>query len=42
MTRLRRLNIGVGAAHLLQGIVILVLSNDFAISVEAKVQDGPP
>ncbi len=39
---LRRWNIGVGLAHLLQGIVILLLSNGFAIPVQAKVQDGPP
>jgi hypothetical protein len=40
--QLRRWNVGVGVAHLLQAIVILVLSNDFAIPVEAKVQTGPP
>ena len=39
---LRRWNIGVGLAHLLQGIVILLLSNGFSIPVQAKVQDGPP
>ncbi|MDJ0768023.1 MAG: heliorhodopsin HeR [Ilumatobacter sp.] len=39
---LRRWNVGVGVAHLLQAIVLLVLSNDFAIPVEARVQDGPP
>ena len=42
MARLRRLNGVVGATHLLQAVVILVLSNDFAIAVEAKVQTGPP
>jgi hypothetical protein len=39
---LRRWNVGVGLAHLIQAIVILVISNDFAIAVQAKVQDGPP
>jgi hypothetical protein len=39
---LRRWNIGVGLAHLVQGIFILSLSNGFAIPVQAKVQDGPP
>jgi len=39
---LRRWNIGVGTAHLLQAVVLVVLSNDFAIPVQAKVQDGPP
>lgn len=42
MKGLRSWNIGVGMAHLLQAIVILALSNDFAIPVQAKVQDGPP
>jgi hypothetical protein len=39
---LRRWNIGVGVAHLVQAVVLLVLSNDFAIPVVAKVQTGPP
>ncbi|MDH3754085.1 MAG: heliorhodopsin HeR [Acidimicrobiia bacterium] len=39
---LRRWNIGVGTAHLVQAVAILALSNDFAIPVQAKVQDGPP
>jgi bacteriorhodopsin len=39
---LRRWNIGVGLAHLIQGIVILLLSNGFSIPVQATVQDGPP
>jgi hypothetical protein len=42
LVNLRRWNIGVGVAHLAQAIVILVVSNDFAIPVQAKVQDGPP
>jgi Heliorhodopsin len=40
--RLRRWNIGVGLAHLFQAIAILILSNDFSIPVEGKVQTGPP
>ena len=39
---LRQWNIGVGIAHLVQGIFILTLSNGFAIPVQGKVQDGPP
>lgn len=39
---LRRWNIGVGLAHLVQGIFILALSNGFSIPVQAGVQDGPP
>lgn len=39
---LRRWNLGVGAAHLVQAIVVLLLSNDFAIAVESTVQTGPP
>ena len=42
MKSLRRWNIGVGATHLVQAVVILALANDFAIPVQAKVQDGPP
>jgi hypothetical protein len=39
---LRRWNIGVGIAHLVQAMFILALSNGFAIPVEGKVQSGPP
>ena len=39
---LRRWNIGVGLAHLVQGVLVLMLSNGFSIPVQAKVQDGPP
>ncbi len=39
---LRKLNGIVGAVHLAQAVVILLLANDFAIAVESKVQTGPP
>lgn len=39
---LRRWNIGVGLAHLVQAVVVLAISSDFAIPVVADVQDGPP
>lgn len=39
---LRRWNLGVGIAHLVQGVIILAISNGFAIPVQGKVQDGPP
>jgi hypothetical protein len=39
---LRRWNVGVGFVHLVQAVVIIAISNDFAIPVQAKVQDGPP
>jgi hypothetical protein len=42
LARLRRWNVGVGLAHLVQGVMILLLSNGFSIPVQAKVQDGPP
>jgi hypothetical protein len=42
MANLRRWNVGVGLVHLVQAIVILVISNDFAIPVESRVQTGPP
>lgn len=40
--RLRALNVGVGLAHLAQGVVILVLANDFATPVTATFLAGPP
>ena len=40
--RLRALNIGVGIAHLAQGIVILALANDFATPVTGTFLSGPP
>jgi hypothetical protein len=39
---LRRWNTGVGLAHLVQAVVIVVISTDFAITVVAAVQTGPP
>ena len=42
LERIKSLNTAVGAAHLLQAIVMIFIANDFAIAVEAKVQDGPP
>ena len=35
-------NLGVGLIHLVQGVVILVISTSFAIPVIANVQTGPP
>ncbi len=42
MVRLRRLNLIVGLAHLIQGVLILVLSSGFSIPVLASFADGPP
>ncbi len=42
LRRLRALNIGVGLAHLAQGVVILLLANDFATPVTATFLGGPP
>jgi hypothetical protein len=42
MASLRRWNAGVGLVHLAQGLLVLLLANDFAIAVEAPVQTGPP
>jgi Heliorhodopsin len=39
---LRALNVVVGLAHLVQGVVILLLANDFATPVTAAFLDGPP
>lgn len=39
---LRRLNVVVGLAHLVQAVVIVLIANDFAIPVVAPVQTGPP
>lgn len=42
LSTLRTLNLAVGAAHLVQAVVILALENDFSIPVVAPVQTGPP
>jgi Heliorhodopsin len=40
--RLRALNLGVGFAHLVQGLLILALANDFATPVTGSFLAGPP
>ena len=40
--RLRMYNALMGTVHLVQGILILFLSNDFALSVHATFMQGPP
>lgn len=42
MRNLRNWNLGVGSLHLVQAIVILLISSSFAIPVVATVQTGPP
>lgn len=42
LRNLRVWNAGVGAAHLVQGVVILAVSASFAIPVVASVPSGPP
>ena len=42
LANLRTWNLGVGGLHLVQGILILVLSSSFAIPIIATVQTGPP
>ncbi|MEY4131629.1 MAG: hypothetical protein RLZZ31_1753 [Actinomycetota bacterium] len=42
LANLRIWNLGVGALHLVQGIVILLISSAFAIPIVATVQTGPP
>lgn len=41
-TRLRWFNAGAGLLHLVQGLVVLALTNDFAIPVTAIFLEGPP
>jgi hypothetical protein len=41
-SRLRTYNIVMGALHALQGILVLVLANDFTLPVIATFMDGPP
>lgn len=40
--RLRAYNVGMGALHLLQALIILALANDFALPVTATFLEGPP
>jgi len=40
--RLRSYNLAMGAVHLAQAIVILALSNDFALPVHGTFMQGPP
>ncbi|MCX6509399.1 MAG: heliorhodopsin HeR [Actinobacteria bacterium] len=42
LVNLRKWNIGIGGLHLVQGILILVLSTSFAIPIVATVMTGPP
>ena len=42
LSRLRRYNLAMGMLHLVQGLAILVLSNDFALPVHATFMKGPP
>ena len=42
MRRLRLYNAGMGLLHAVQGIAVLILSNDFALPVTAAFMEGPP
>lgn len=42
LAKLKRLNVIAGVFHLIQGITILVLTNDFALPVFGKYLQGPP
>ena len=42
MSGLRRINVMAGILHLVQMIVVLALSNDFALPVNATYMSGPP
>jgi len=42
MTRLKKLNIVAGLAHLTQMVLILVLANNFTLPVTAAYPQGPP
>jgi len=41
-SRLRKYNLVVGLVHLIQGIVILLLSNNFTLPIQMSFIDGPP
>ena len=40
--RLRYYNLIMGSFHLIQGIIVLLLSNDFSLPVTASFLNGPP
>ena len=40
--RLRLYNAGMGLLHAVQGVAVLLLSNDFALPVTAAFMEGPP
>ncbi len=42
LSRLRRYNLAMGVLHLVQGLAILALSNDFSLPVYATFMKGPP
>jgi len=42
LNRLRLYNLLMGTFHLLQGVLVLTLANDFALPVTAYFLDGPP
>ena len=39
---LRLYNVGMGLLHAVQGIAVVVLSNDFTLPVTAAFMEGPP
>lgn len=40
--RLRRTNVLMGVLHAVQGVVVLILANDFALPVTSTFMEGPP
>ena len=42
LSRLRWYNVGMGLLHAIQGIAVVALSNDFALSVTGTFMEGPP
>ena len=42
LSRLRWYNVGMGLLHAFQGIAVVALSNDFALSVTGTFMEGPP
>ncbi len=41
-SRLRGYNLAMGVLHAIQGVLVLILSNDFSLPVVATFMDGPP